>query len=88
MVSIAVVGDEDDLIARGTCGLDGVVHAAVNGLNSLGDGTIHAGVAHHVAIGVIHHNKVVLVLADGCNQLVAHLIGAHFGLQIIGSHIG
>ena len=88
MVGIAVVGDDDDLIARGASSLDGIVNTAVNGLHGLGDGTIHAGVTHHVAVSIVHHNEVVLVLADGGNELVAHLIGAHLGFQVIGGHVG
>ena len=80
MVGIAVIGDDDDLITRGASGFDGVVDAAVNGFDSFSDGVIYSRVAHHVAVGIVHHDEVVLILTDGCNQLVAYLIGTHLGL--------
>ena len=88
IVGIAVVGDDDSLVASLLGSLDNVFHTLVNSFHGSLDGAVYAGVAHHVAIGKVHDDEVVLVFADSFHELGAHLVGTHLGLQVIGSHLG
>ncbi len=44
--------------------------------------------AHHVGIGKIADDKIVLLAADRGDQLVGHLESTHLGLEVIGCHVG
>ena len=46
-----------------------------------------AGVAHHVAIGVVENHHIVLARADGFQRLLGHLGGRHLGLEVKGGHL-
>ena len=87
VVGITVVGNDDGLIVIGLGSLDDVVHAGVYGDNSLSDGVVHTRMAHHIAVGEVDHDEVVLLGVDGTDELVLHLIGAHLGLQVVGGHL-
>ena len=41
---------------------------------------------HHVAIGKIDNDEIIVLCVDGIHQFVLHLVGTHFGLQVVGSH--
>ena len=43
--------------------------------------------AHHVAVGKVDDDEVVLVLTYGSHELVLHLIGTHLGLEVVGCHL-
>ena len=88
VVGIAVVGNDDDLVAHFASCIDGVVNTTVYSPDSFADGVIHTSVTHHVAVGIVNDDEVVFVLADGCDEFVTHLGSAHFGLQVVGCHIG
>ena len=47
-----------------------------------------ATVAHHVAVGVIAHDGVVLAAVNGLHQFLGYRCGAHLWLQIVGGDIG
>ena len=83
MVGVAVVGGDDGLIAHSLCCLHNIVQALVNHLYGLSDGGIDARVAHHISVGQIHHNPVILIGLECIHQLVLHLNGRHGGLQVI-----
>ena len=51
------------------------------------DGLVDTRVAHHVAVGKIDDDPVVLASADGFHELVLHLVCAHFRLEVIGGHL-
>ena len=59
----------------------------VNGPNSLGNGVIDTGVTHHVTIGEIHNDEIVLLGIDGTNELVLHFISRHLRLQVVSCHL-
>ena len=44
--------------------------------------------AHHVAVGEVQDHHVVGPGVDALDALVAHLIGAHLRLEVIGGHLG
>ena len=56
VVGITVVGDDDHLITVGLGSLNGILHAVVDGYNGLLDSLVDTRVAHHVAVGVVHHD--------------------------------
>ena len=88
IVGVAVVGDNDGLVAGGLGCFDDFAHALVDGLHSLFDGFVDTRVAHHVAVGEVDHDEVELVLPDGFHELVLHLVGAHLGLEVVGGDFG
>ncbi len=87
VVGIAVVGDDDSLVTGGLGSLDDLAYAVVYGYYGLGDGVVHTGVAYHVAVGEVNDDEVVLVLLDGVNQLVLHLVGGHLWLEVVGGYL-
>ena len=44
--------------------------------------------AHHVAVGEVHHNEVIFADGDGVGEFVGNLGSAHFGFEIIGGYLG
>ena len=88
LVGVAVVGGEQHAAAHLLHSLHHAAHAGVHGLHGLHSGLEHAGVAHHVAVGVVEDEGVVLAGLHGLHHLVGDLIGAHLGLQIVGGHSG
>ena len=86
LVGVAVVGGDDALAAV----LDDLVHhaagALVHGLDGLDGRFHHARVAHHVAVGEVEDDDVVLLLVDALDDRVGHLVGAHLGLQVKRRH--
>ena len=44
--------------------------------------------AHHVAVGKVYDDKVVLVALDSVDEFVLNLKCAHLGLQVVSSHLG
>ena len=69
-------------------GLHYPAHAGVHGLHGLHSSLEHAGVTHHVAVGVVEDEGIVLAGLDSLHHLVGDLIGAHLRLQIVGGHSG
>ena len=88
LLGIAVVGGDQGDTAHLGGGLHHLAHALVHGLHSLDGGLKDAGVAHHVAVGEVQDDDVVLAALDALHALVADLVGAHLGLQVVGSHLG
>ena len=88
VVGIAVVGNDDGFVAHLFCCLNHFVHTLVNGLHCGLDGRVYAGVTHHVAVGKVHHNPVILACLDGVHELILHLVGRHLGLQVVCGHLG
>src|SRR5699024_417940 len=88
LVGVAVVGGEQHAAAHLLHSLHHAAHAGVHGFHGLYSGLAHASVAHHVAVGVVEDEGVVLAGLHGLHHLVGDLIGAHLGLQIVGGHSG
>ena len=83
-----MVGNDDDLVTRCACCLDSGIGAVVDGLDGALDGGIHARVTHHVAVGIVDDDEVVLLCLDGLNEFVLDLVSAHLGLEVVGRHLG
>ena len=83
-----MVGNDDRLVVVGFGCFDDLLHAVVDSPYCLGDGVIDTCVTHHVTVGEVHHDEVVLVLVDGCHQFVLYLEGTHFRFQVVGSYLG
>ena len=81
-----MVGNDDSLVVVSLSSLNHVAHAVVYGVYSLCNGVVDASVSHHVAVGKVYHDKVILLCVDGSHQFVFHLICAHFGLQVVCCH--
>ena len=87
IVGVAVVGDDDSLVAGSLCCLDDLAYALIDGFHGSLDGFVNTRMSHHVAICEVHHDEVVLVLLDGFHQLVLHFVGAHLGLEVVGCNL-
>ena len=83
-----MVGDDDGFVAVGLGSLHDIVDTVVDSGHSFLDSFVDSGMSYHVAVGKVHDNPVVFSCADGLHELVLHLIGAHFGLEVVGSHLG
>lgn len=88
IVRIAVVGDDDGFVAGGFGSFNYGLHAVVDCCYGFLDGVVYAGMAYHVAVGEVYDHEVVFVFADGGAQFVGNLIGAHFGLEVVGGNLG
>ena len=87
-VGIAVVGGDQQHVVRVLLNFrDDAAHAGVHGLDRL-DSRVHdTGVTDHVAVGKVADDQGVLVGGDGLHHLVADLLGAHLGHQVIGGEL-
>ncbi len=54
-------------------GVHHLAHAGVHGLHGLDGSVKHAGVAHHVAVGEVQDDDVILAALDALHALVADL---------------
>ena len=87
IVGITVIGNDDSLVIVSLSSLNDLTHTVVNGPYSLSDSIIDTSVSHHITIGEVYHDEVILLCVDGTYQLVLHLVSTHFRLQVVGSHL-
>ena len=83
-----MVGNDDGFVASLVGCRHHFLHTLVNSLHGLFDGFVDTRVAHHVAVGEVDHDEVVLVFLDGGYQFVLYFVSRHFGLQVVGGHLG
>ena len=88
VIGVAVVCDDDDLVVSGLGGFDCAVDTFVDCDDSFLDGFVDASVAYHVAVGIVDDDKVEFLAADGIDELVADLKGAHLGLEVVCGNLG
>ena len=88
VVGVAVVGDLDDFVAVVARGVDDGACAGVDGDDGLFNRVVDARVAHHVAVGEVEADEVVLLGGNGLDELFGDLGGAHLGLQVVGRDRG
>ena len=88
VVGVAVVGNDDYLVAGFLGGFDGVADAEVDGFDGFLDGFVDSGVADHVAVGIVDDDEVEFLRGDGFDEFVPDLESAHFGLEVIGGYFG
>ena len=65
-----------------------LTHAAVHYLDRLHSRVEYAGMAHHIGIGKIENDEVVLAGIDATHQLIQNPVGAHLWLQIVCGDFG
>lgn len=87
VVGIAVVGDDDSLVIIGLGSLDNLLYTVVDSPHCFGDGMVNTCVTHHVTIGKIHHDEIILLRIDSTDELVLYLEGTHLRLQVVGCHL-
>ena len=87
VVAVAVVGDDDYLIIVAQCSFHRLVHADVDGCDCLLDGVIYARMPHHVAVGVIEDDAVVLLAVQCVSESDGHLRCGHHRLQVVGGYL-
>ena len=87
LFTVAVIsGNEPLTIMVEQCSLD-PAYALIQYLHC-GYGSVELPcVPDHVAVGEIHHNKVIQTCGDGIDQRIGHLAGAHLWLQVIGCDV-
>ena len=88
LLGVAVVGGDKGHAAQVRRGLHDLGHAGVHGLHG-GHGRVEdTGVAHHVAVGKVQDDDIVLAALDAANGLFRDGRGAHFRFQVIGCDLG
>src|SRR5690606_42003529 len=65
----------------------GASDAGVESFRGLDRGVEHAGMAAHVAVGVVDDDDVVALLLDGLDDTVGDLRRAHLWLQVVGRNL-
>ena len=63
-------------------------NTGINGFHCLDGGIKVTGMTHHVGIGKIHHNQIVVLSGQTVQRRRQDTIGAHFRSQIIGGDLG
>ena len=87
VVGITVVGNNNHLIVVCLGSLYGIFHAVVDCRHRFLDSLIDTGMAYHITVGVVNHDEVVFFRSDSVDEFVFHLVSAHFGLKVVGSHL-
>src|SRR5690606_5643788 len=88
LFGVTVVGGNQAFAAHFQQRVGNAADAFVDALSGFYGGFVHAGVADHVAIGVVAHDQVELAVFNGGDQFVSHFWRAHFRLQIVGGDVG
>ena len=86
MIGITVVGDDDYFITVGFGSFHRIFHAVVDSFDSLFDRAVDTGMADHITVGIVHHDKVKLLCPDSFHQFIFHFVSAHFRFQVVSSH--
>ncbi len=83
LLDVAVIGGDQrfasDLFQRFNDPSDTLVQA----FHRLDRGLEHAGVANHVAVGVVDDDHVVTLVLDGLDDAISHFGRAHFRLHVV-----
>ena len=69
-------------------GLHSSSHTGVHSLHRLDSRVLHSRMAHHIRVGKVNDDHVILSGANGLHQLIAHRRGAHLRLKVIGGYLG
>ena len=80
-------GDEEDVVVL-LAGFVDLANGLVGGSHTLNGGLINTGVADHVGGCEVVHDELELALTDALGHLLAHIGGAHLGVQVVGSYPG
>ena len=86
VVAVTVVSDDDDLVVVLESGLYHLVHAVVDGSNGFLNSCIYARVTHHIAVGEVEGDIVVLLCIECFAECFGYFWSRHLWLEVIGSH--
>jgi len=87
LLDVAVVGRDKQRAAGGKGRVDHPREAGVDHLGRPHRRRPHPGVTHHVRVGEIHHDEVVLPCRDRLHDLVGDRLCGHLRRQIIGGNV-
>ena len=88
LLTIAVIrGDQTFTTRSKQCRFD-AAQALIKGFHRRHCGIKLTGVAHHVTVGKVDDDKVVVTRLDGRDQRIGNLMSAHLRLQVIGGNVG
>ena len=87
VVRISVVCSEKHSIVLSHSGFHNPLHTLVNLRHRTADGCKYARMAHHISVGEIEDNHILLSLVDCLHKLVSHLHGTHFRQQVVGRNL-
>ena len=63
-----------------------IMHADVKRLYGLLDCGIYTCMAHHIAIGEVYYDEVILLGVDSGHKFLSHLGSRHLRLEVVSSH--
>ncbi len=87
-VGVAVVGEDEGFIALLFSRLQQAPEALVHRFGGFDSGFENARVPHHVRVGVVQADEVGGGGFHGFDDGLRHFVGAHFGLEVVGGHLG
>ena len=87
LLDVAVVGGDQCFAADPVQGFDDAADAFVQAFDRLDRRLEHAGVADHVAVGVVDDDHVEALVVDGFDDPVGDFRRAHLRLQVVGGHL-
>ena len=83
-----MVGGNDGFIAHRLSGFHHLPQTLIYRLDGCPDGCVYACMSHHIAVGEISNDPVVLLCFESLHQLVFNLVSRHLWLHVIRKHIG
>ena len=84
--TISVVGSYDNRASFCKNRISDSTYAFIHSLPGLDDCIKNTGMAHHIGIGKIADNHVILASGNSLQELISYLISTHFRLQIVGCY--
>ncbi len=87
-LGVAVIRGDQHFAAVAAHRLDDPPEAFVEHFDRLGRRREIAGVADHVAVGVVADDRIEPAAGDRRHQLFGELVRAHLGLQVVGRNFG
>ena len=87
-LAVAVVGRDQQRAAGSSNRIHDLPEAGIHRFDRLDRGRQDSRVAHHVRIGIVQHDQVVLAGVDRLHRLCRQLGRRHFRLQVIGCDLG
>ena len=87
VVGIAVVCREQHCVSVFYGRPYDLLYESVDGFDSLADSLVHSGVAHHVTVGEVEYDEVLLLGVYGLDEFLGNFRGAHLRLEVVGGHL-
>ena len=81
LLGVAVVGGDEDVGVELHQAGEHLADALIDDLDGAGGGLEVAGVADHVAVGIVHHDEAVGVVLQALEEFVGDVVGLHLGVR-------